>query len=356
MNNSFRVVQIIDSLNAGGSERMAVQIANGLSKEIEFSGLISTRAKGILETQIDRNVNYFFLKKKCVLDIEAIYRLFRYITRNRINIIHAHSTSYFLATLVKILKQDVKIIWHDHYGNSSFLKNRPSFFLKLCSNFFTTIISVNNVLKDWAEEKLNCKKVIFLENFIENKIIVKKEEKSIFTILHLANLRPQKDHLTSLKAIKLLNEKGFKIKVDYVGDTNLDKEYYKSLLQYVEKNDLSSIVKFHGSCSDINRFLEIANLGILTSISEGLPLSLLEYALAKLPVVVTDVGQCTEVVGKSGTTVDVSDPEGLACAIMKYYNDKKLSSIHGTNFQIETQRRFNQKSILRELIDIYYNK
>ena len=60
----MRVLQLIDSLEAGGAERMAVSYANSLSKKIAFSGLIATRKEGQLLSQINQNVDYLFLNKK----------------------------------------------------------------------------------------------------------------------------------------------------------------------------------------------------------------------------------------------------------------------------------------------------
>lgn len=60
----MRIVQIIDSLETGGAERMAVNYANALSEKIEFSGLIASRKEGLLLNQIDKNVSYLFLKKR----------------------------------------------------------------------------------------------------------------------------------------------------------------------------------------------------------------------------------------------------------------------------------------------------
>ena len=114
----MRIVQIIDSLEAGGAERMSVIYANGLSKKIAFSGLIATRKEGLLLGQIDKSVNYLFLNKKRKIDFQAVFRLRAYIKKNKINFIHAHSSSFFIAVLVKLTFPKVKIIWHDHYGIS----------------------------------------------------------------------------------------------------------------------------------------------------------------------------------------------------------------------------------------------
>ena len=49
----MRILQIIDSLEAGGAERMAVNYANALAITIEFSGLVATRKEGPLLNQVN---------------------------------------------------------------------------------------------------------------------------------------------------------------------------------------------------------------------------------------------------------------------------------------------------------------
>ena len=95
----MRIVQIIDSLEAGGAERMAVNYANGLAEIIEFSGLISTRNEGNLLYNLNSSVNYLFLNKKSALDFSALYRLKKYCKLNKIEFVHAHSSSFFIAFL-----------------------------------------------------------------------------------------------------------------------------------------------------------------------------------------------------------------------------------------------------------------
>lgn len=47
----MRIIQLIDSLEAGGAERMAVNFANGLASKADFSGLVCTRKEGLLKNQ-----------------------------------------------------------------------------------------------------------------------------------------------------------------------------------------------------------------------------------------------------------------------------------------------------------------
>ena len=84
----MRIVQIIDSLEVGGAEKMAVNYANALVDKVAFSGLIVTRSEGELKAQIDPKVNYHFLQKKKTVDFKAAIRLKKYCKTNAVEVRH----------------------------------------------------------------------------------------------------------------------------------------------------------------------------------------------------------------------------------------------------------------------------
>ena len=96
----MRVVQLIDSLEAGGAERMAVTIANTFVNELPFSGLVVTRLEGSLKDSINSKVDYLFLKKRKALDFYALLRLRKFVKNNKVSVVHAHGSSYFFAVLL----------------------------------------------------------------------------------------------------------------------------------------------------------------------------------------------------------------------------------------------------------------
>ena len=157
----MRIVQLIDSLEAGGAERMAVSYANALSKKIDYSGIVVTRVEGDLKQHLNNSCSYLFLKRNKIFDFEALFAFRKYLIINKIDIVQAHSTSVFFSFLIKILLPKIKIVWHDHYGNSELLKFRKSTALKFISFFLFGVISVNNQLKNWAIHTLYCKKIIY---------------------------------------------------------------------------------------------------------------------------------------------------------------------------------------------------
>lgn len=104
----IKAIQLIDSLHAGGAERVAVSYANALKPEILASHLCTTREEGDLKEQLNEGVGYLFLKKRSALDILAVVRLVRYCKNNQINIIHAHGSSFLTAVLAHFFSEVLK--------------------------------------------------------------------------------------------------------------------------------------------------------------------------------------------------------------------------------------------------------
>ena len=294
----MRVLQLIDSLQAGGAERVAVNYANDLATRVEKSFLCATRKEGGLKNSLSNNVEYLFLKKNSALDLKAINKLNSFVRKNNIAIIHSHTSSYFIGTLIKIINPKIKLLWHEHYGNRDQTSAFSKIILKSCSYFFSCIITVNEYLKTRSKQKLKAKGVFFLPNYVSNNNILHS------TILHgkvnkrvvcLANFRPDKDHINLLKAFKKLVKTHSDWSLHLVGQDFGD-EYSKIIKHFIQEHNLEKQVFIYGSCLDVSNILSQSTIGVLSSKSEGLPLALLEYGLAKLPVVVTNVGDCNLVV------------------------------------------------------------
>lgn len=308
----MRIIQLIDSLEAGGAERMAVNYANALANQIDFSGLVSTRKEGALQLQLESKVSYFFLNKKSTLDLSALWRLKNYVRDNKIECVQVHSTSFFMALLLKLLCMDIQLIWHDHYGNSEFLASRSKLIYRLGLPFYKGVISVNQNLKNWTAQTFNFKNVIYLPNFskesksnLATTVLHGKEGKRI---LSLANLRVQKNHFLLIQIAKRIKETHPEWTFHLVGK-DFEDAYAAQVKLAIMQNNLEHTVYLYGSRQDIPNILRQSTIGILTSASEGLPLALLEYGMAKIPVIVTNVGEVSSVIqnNKNGYLVPVEE-------------------------------------------------
>jgi glycosyltransferase involved in cell wall biosynthesis len=352
----MRIVQIIDSLEAGGAERMAVNYANALAKTIEFSGLVVTRKEGALLNQMSSDVAYLFLNKKNVLDFKSLYKLRKFIMDNSVEIIHAHSTSFFLAFLLKLTYPNVKLVWHDHYGDSEFLSKRSSLFLRLTLPLFQGIIAVNQNLKIWAEDVLHFKNVVYLPNFPseENKI----SEQTILSgiegkrIVSLANLRVQKDHFLLLEVAKKIRISHPEWTFHLVGK-DFDDDYSKKIKALILEFNLENWVFVYGSRQDVKNILNQAEIGILTSQSEGLPVALLEYGLYRKPVVVTNVGEIPLIIQDetNGFLVEKGSAQLFYDSLVKLMQNDSLGSDFGKALQETIANNYSEKAVVQQYLN-----
>lgn len=355
MHKPLKIIQIIDSLAVGGAEMMAVNIANGLSTLGVESYICSTRSEGLLKEKIAKEVNYIFLNKKGIVDVKAIIKLKQYIKQHNIGIIHAHSSSFFIAVMVKLILPSVKIVWHDHYGKSENIDRRKSVALKLSSLFFNQVISVNQILLQWSKSTLLCKKVMFLANFASllktsQKTHLKGEEGK--RIVCVAAFRPQKDHFNLLQAFEIIINKYPDWTLHLVGEKH-DDIYSHQVDAVVNSESLKNQVFFYGSCLDIKYVLDQGTIAVLPSSSEGLPVSLLEYGLAGLPVVVTDVGECKNVVKNYGLVTSKENAVELANKIEIYINDEELRKLHAEQLKKHITENYSEKAYFSKLLKVY---
>ncbi len=148
------------------------------------------------------------------------------------------------------------------------------------------------------------------------------ERKNIVALV--GRVVPIKDIKTFIRAAKLIQQAETDTPEFWIaGPIEEDEEYYQECLLLVEHLGLGEKVKFLGYVP-VQEVLSQVRLTVLSSISEGLPLSVLESFAAGVPVVATDVGSCRELVygiskedseEPAGKIVPIANPKALAQAI-----------------------------------------
>ncbi len=353
----MRIVQLIDSLDAGGAERMAVNYANALSEKIAFSGIIATRKEGVLKEEIKHINNYTFLERKNKFDVNAIFLASKYIRNNKIEIVHTHSSSYFFGVLVKLFNPRIKLIWHDHYGNRA-EDNKQKKVLKICSYFFSKILTVNEELRIWSLKNLNCNQVFFIPNFsdlktTEKKTFLKGESKK--RIVCLANLKNPKNHITLVKAF--IESKIYKDDwtLHLVGK-DFNDEYSNNLKTVIEENKLENSIFIYNSCQDVKFILSQAEIGVLSSTYEGFPVTLLEYAYSKLVVVSSNVGYCKDLINhnSNGLLFNPLDSEELANHFIYLTNNPEICANFAQQFHKNIEEKYSKEAIINNYLKLLH--
>ncbi|MFO0996111.1 MAG: GT4 family glycosyltransferase PelF [Alphaproteobacteria bacterium] len=142
---------------------------------------------------------------------------------------------------------------------------------------------------------------------------------------------PIKDIKTFIRACGMLRDKVADLKASIVGPYDEDPDYYAECRRMILQMELGSVVTFTGPVR-LDQFLGQVDVQVLTSISEGMPLVVLEAGAAGIPSVVTDVGACREMIlgrrsespsfGPAGTVTPLSNPKATADACLALLTDR----------------------------------
>jgi glycosyltransferase involved in cell wall biosynthesis len=172
-----------------------------------------------------------------------------------------------------------------------------------------------------------------------------------FTVVHVARLTQAKDQVTLLRAIHLASPRIPDLQLWVLGDGVLRPQ----LELLVAELAIERCVHFFGEREDVGNFLAQADLFVLSSVSEGLPVSLLEAMAAALPVVVTDVGGMPELVRPSncGAVVPPSDPQALADALCRLAEARSELPALGHAARSYYLEHFTLETMARRYAELY---
>jgi len=350
------VMHLIDTLEVGGAERVAVNLVNRLPRNRFDVTLCSTRRDGPLSSLVADDVERLSLGRRHRYDGTALRRLVRFIREHNVRILHAHGSSLFIAKLASMAPPYPRVVWHDHYGPN----DRPIWVYRAAIRGVDAVLAVNGALADWARRKLRVRpeRVWYVPNFVTfpktPNVLAELPGHPGRRIACVANLRPEKDHMTLLKAMGVLVTQSPSAHLLLLGANN-DPRLYASLMNEVEVQGLSNNVTYLGVRSDVPAILKSCDVGVLSSISEGLPLALLEYGMAGLPVVATAVGQCPEILdgGRAGILVPPKSPESLAQALLFLLESPQKRAALGSRLDQHVRNLFDPDAITEQICSIY---
>lgn len=116
------------------------------------------------------------------------------------------------------------------------------------------------------------------------------------SIIHLASFFEEKDFATLIRGVHLAIERGSKVHLHLVG-RNPGGGVWEACHNLVYQLGLNNYVTFHGGVEDPGRFVRGADLCVLSTTSEGLSNTLIEYALAQKPTLTTNIPPNIELLG-----------------------------------------------------------
>ncbi len=197
---------------------------------------------------------------------------------------------------------------------------------------------------------------------IERFSSIKKENHDRATLALIGRVVPIKDIKSFLRASAMVQENIPDVKILIMGPTDEDLDYYQECQQMAEYMGLEDNVTFTGQVK-IDKYLGQIDVQVLSSISEGMPLTVLEAGASGIPSVTTDVGACSEIlygrepedraIGNGGIVVSLSNPAELAEAILQILSNGELRETLGNNMAERVKKYYSRTQQIETYSNIY---
>lgn len=193
----------------------------------------------------------------------------------------------------------------------------------------------------------------------KSNIGIKREEKIV--IGAIARIVPIKDIITMLKSFEIIKKHILNIKLVIVGPSDEDENYSIFIKDFIKESKLKD-VEFMGRVrlEEYKIFLEEMDIFLLTSISEGQPISVLEAMASGKPLVLTDVGSCRELIygnddgiGEAGIISGVMDYKSIAMGVIRLAKDKGLRNAMGSNARKRVEKSYTLEKMASKYNELY---
>lgn len=351
--NAFLIPHINMLLDNGYEVHCACSIDKPVDKELQRRGV------KIFEVPFSRNP-LGIGNIKAFIKLEELQRI------NDYDIVHVHTPiAAIYGRLLKLNFPSLRIIYTAH--GYHFLKggSKLGWILyypieKIMAKFTDVTININKEDYEITKEKLKPKKCYLLngvgldldkyKKLSSKEIQEKRKEFGLkdkdFVVLMIAEINKNKNHIQLINAMDILKDKYPNIKVLCIGDGTLKESLEKQIILRNLQNNIFML----GYRFDVNKLINISDIGILLSYREGLPRNIMEFMACGRKVIATDIRGCRDLICDEtiGTLVNVDDYESTAKAIEKYY------ILNNKSFEVSKEiRKYDIESINSELLKIY---
>lgn len=372
-NERIKVMFIINRLGVGGAEQQLLELVRGIDKDRFEPLVISLYPGGALAPEIRATpgVELMCLGRRSKYDFSILYYVSRILRYWQIQIIQPFLTpASFFGILPCLTNQNIIKIITERCGvranpnlGSSLYRSAEDFF----SRFADWIIPNSKSGEEYVIKRgINPGKVKVIYNGINLQRLVPDlgEVIKIRQQLKLPNggkivgitasLTPAKDHVTFLRAVRLVSQMMPETRFAILGDGPLRPE----LEAMAKELGIENVVTFFGSRRNIGSYISAYDIACLTSFDhEGCSNATLEAMALGKPVAVTNIGGNKEVVqhDKTGLLVPPKDPDALADAIINYLQHPAWAKEIGQRARQKVHSQFSVERMVLDYQDLYEN-
>jgi len=354
----MKILQVIPYFCFGGAETMCENLTYALTKLGHSVTVVSLyNEKTPISCRMEEaGIRILYLDKKLGLDVSMVTKLAGIMRREKPDVVHTHLDviKYAVAAAklsgIRRCVHTVHNVAHEEAEgklqkiiNTVYFRLGWSVPVALSPEVHRTIVSFYGMKEE---------KVPVIYNGVDLSRCLPKTGYDLSEpaqLLHIGRFNYQKNHKGLLDAFFILQKKCSDCVLNLLGDGELRPE----VEAYAEELGIREKVIFHGSQSNVYPYLHRADIFLLPSRFEGMPMTIIEAMGTGLPVVAAAVGGVPDMLkdGKSGLLVS-QEPEETANAVLALLEQEDLRKALGEQARKDSVQ-FGAEHMARSYCDVY---
>jgi L-malate glycosyltransferase len=323
------ICQLLHGLPIGGAEVLATRLARQLGDRYRFVFVCLDELGTLGEQLRGEGFGVHVLGRRPGVDLLCPLRLAALFRRERVALVHAHHyTPFFYGVTARLLWRRAPVLFTEHGRHQPDYPRRKRIMAnRLLLERRDRVIAVGEAVRQALlhNEGIPARRVGVIHNGIDlARFTARSEDRRAvrqelgigpvdLLLLQVARLDPIKDHATALRTVARVAAQRPDVRLLIVGEG----PQLHAIQEQMVQQQLSDRVRLLGLRTDVPRLLAAADVFLLTSTSEGIPLTVLEAMAAGVPVVSTAVGGVGEIIadGVTGLLAPPGDDAALADAV-----------------------------------------
>lgn len=356
--NKLKILQVAPKFIMAGAETMCTNLSLGLKDnghEVMVVSLFNYQSS-LTKMLEEAGIIVKYLDKKKGFDYSIYKKIEKIIKDFKPDIIHTHLyVAPYVIPIAKKLHIKVKVhtIHNIEYKNNS-LKQKYAHYIYHHQDVMPVALS-NEVAKSISDTfNLDINKIPIILNGEDTSRFNIKNDYTFdrLNIVHIGRFVEIKNQELIIELAKILKEEKYNFKITLIGDNNTPYGIY--LKELIEKESLNNVIDIIGPIDNVEDYLNKADIFILPSLTEGVPMTLIEAMSCALPIVVSNVGGIKDILTNNDNALLINpNINELSSAIKDLANDLEKREKLGKNALINS-KRFNREIMCSNYEKLYY--
>ena len=352
----LRVAHVVTTLAIGGLEKVVLDLARGRTQQDFEASLICLDNAGVLEREFSAAGVPVEVIGTSGSVPQRVWRLSRRLRALAPDVVHTHNPQAHLHGAWAARLAGVPAVVHTKHGRDHVARPVLAVLGRVATAWTDGFVAVSDDAAQVArdQEHVPPGKLMVVRNGVDLGqfgAVARQPALPRGRLVTVGRLDPIKDQATMLRAVRMAADRIPGLRLDIVGDgpSRQDLEALRAAL------GLDGRVTFLGYHADVAPLLSAADAFVLSSISEGVSIALLEAMASGLPAIATDVGGNREVIvdGVTGVLTPAGSAEALAEAIVRLESDPAVLERMGLASRRRVEEEFNLHRVVARYEALY---